>query len=146
MYYSFQICLFASRLMLESKKVEFATRMKIGETEKAMEAFESFNTMHQQSFLSNASDFLAVLYEPINTKVESLVKRQWFETKKAEGVLESIEAKKADIQRHIGIIAEDGSDEDMICNFTNDREILYLPSGDGSNQRVFISVKDESDT
>lgn len=68
LYYSFQICLFASKLMLESKKAEFATRMKIGETEKAMEAFESFNTMHQQSFLSNASDFLASLYEPINAK------------------------------------------------------------------------------
>jgi len=75
-----------------------------------------------------------------------LVKRQWFESKKAKGVLESIEAKKADIQRHIGIIAEDGFDEEMIRSFTNDSEILYLPSGDGSDQRVFISVKDESDT
>jgi hypothetical protein len=143
LYYSFQICLFASRLMLESKKAEFATRMKIGETEKAMEAFESFNTMYQQSFLSNASDFLAALYEPINAKAESLVKRQWFESNKAKGELESIEAKKADLQGHIGIIAEDGSDEEMIRSFTDDSEILYLPSGDWAEQRVFISVKDE---
>ncbi len=70
--YSFQICLFASKLTLESKKAEFATRMKMGETEKAIEAFESFNTMYQQSFLSNASDFIAALYEPINVKAKSL--------------------------------------------------------------------------
>jgi hypothetical protein len=147
LYYSFQICLFASKLMLESKKAEFATRMKIGETEKAMEAFESFSTMYQQSFLSNASDFLAVLYEPINTKAESLLKRQWFESKKAKGELESIKAKKDDLQGHIGIFAADDSDEEMIRSFTDDSEILYLSSGDGdgSEQRVFISVKDESD-
>ncbi|MDR1157017.1 MAG: hypothetical protein LBK75_01735 [Oscillospiraceae bacterium] len=145
LYYSFQICLFASKLMLASKKAEFATRMKIGETEKAMEAFESFNTMYRQSFLSNASDFLSVLYKPINAKAESLVKRQWFESKKAKGELESIEAEKADLQGYIGIFVDDGSDEEMMRSFTDDSEILYLPSGDGFEQRVFISVKDEGE-
>ncbi len=141
LYYSFQICLFASKLMLESKKAEFATRMKVGETEKAMEAFESFNTMYQQSLLKNASSFLMVLYEPIKAKAESLMKRQWLESKKAKSELESI---KAGLQGHIGIFADDGSDEEMISNFKNDIEILYLPSGDGSEQRVFISVKDDT--
>jgi hypothetical protein len=46
LYYSFQICLFANQLMLKSKKAEFATRLKIGETEKATEALESFTTMY----------------------------------------------------------------------------------------------------
>lgn len=140
LYYSFQICLFANKLMLESKKAEFATRMKIGETEKAMEAFDAFNTMHQQSFIANARQVLDDLYKPINDKAESLVNRQWFDSKKAKGELESIEAKKADLQGYIGLIAENGSDEEMIRSFTENSEILYLPSGDGSEQRVFISV------
>lgn len=140
LYYSFQICLFASKLMLESKKAEFATRMKIGENEKAMEAFEAFNSMYQQSFISNASDFLNTLYEPINDKAESLLKRQWFESKKTKSELQSIDAKKANLQGHIGLMSEDGSDEKMISSFTEDSEILYLPSDDGSKQRMFISV------
>jgi len=140
LYYSFQICLFASKLMLESKKAEFATRMKIGETEKAMEAFEAFNSMYQRSFISNASDFLDSLYKPINDKAESLVKRQWFESKKAKSELHSIDAKKADLQGNIGLMSEDGSDEKMIRTFTEDSEILYLPSNNGLEQRMFISV------
>lgn len=143
LYYSFQICLFASKLMLESKKAEFATRMKMGETDKAMEAFESFNAMHKQSFLSNASDFLAAFYEPINAKAESLVKRQWFDSNKARDEMKSIEAKIADLQGYIAIFANDGSDEEMISSFNGDSEILYLPSGDGSEQRVFISARDK---
>jgi len=142
LYYSFQICLFASKLMLESKKAEFATRMKIGEIEKATEALESFNSMYQQSFLANANEFLDDLYMPINDKAESLVGRQWFESKKAKSELESIEAKKEHLQGHIGLIIEDGSDEEMIRSFSDESEILYLPSGDESVPRMFISTKE----
>lgn len=140
LYYSFQICLFANKLMLESKKAEFVTRMKIGETQKAIEVFEAFNSMYQRSFICNASDFLDTLYKPINDKATSLVKRQWFESKKAKGELQSIDAKKADLQGHIGLMSDDGSDEKMIRSFTEDSEILYLPSDDGSESRMFISV------
>ena len=140
LYYSFQICLFANKLMLESKKAEFVTRMKIGETQKAIEVFEAFNSMYQRSFICNASDFLDTLYKPINDKAASLVKRQWFESKKAKGELQSIDAKKADLQGHIGLMSDDGSDEKMIRSFTEDSEILYLPSDDGSESRMFISV------
>ena len=142
LYYSFQICLFANKLMLESKKAEFATRMKMGETEKAMEAFEAFNSMYQQSFINNASNFLDTLYKPINDKAEALMKRQWFESKSAKEKLQLIESIKADLQGHIGVFSDDGYDEEMIRSFTDDSEILYLPSGDGSEQRVFISVKE----
>lgn len=145
LYYSFQICLYASKLMLESKKAEFATRMKVGETEKAMEAFDSFNVMYQQSFFSNAPLFLEALYEPIDAKAETLVKRQWFDSKRAKGELKSIEKNKADLQGHIGIFADDGCDAEMIRSFMDDSEILYLPSGDGAEQRVFISAKDEGE-
>jgi len=143
LYYSFQICLFANKLMLESKKAEFATRMKSGETEMAIEAFEMFNSMYQQSFINKASKFLDDIYMPINDKAESLVKRQWFESKKAIGELELIEAKMADLHGYIGCITEDSSDEEMIHCLTDDSEILYLPSEDGSKPRVFISAKKE---
>jgi hypothetical protein len=72
------------------------------------------------------------------------MKRQWFESKKAKGELESIGAKKADLQGHIGFIAGDGSDEEMIRSFTDDSEILYLPSGDDEEPRMFISVKEQA--
>jgi len=42
LFNSFQICLIASKLQLECKKAEFVTRMKMGEPEKAIEAFEAF--------------------------------------------------------------------------------------------------------
>ena len=143
LFYSFQICLFANKLMLESKKAEFATRMKIGETEKAMEAFEEFNSMHQKSFISNASKFLDDIYKPINDKADALVKRQWFESKKVKGEQKSIEERRADLQEHIGLITADDSDEEMIHNFMDDSEILYLLTGDGTESRVFISVKEQ---
>ncbi len=140
--YSFQICLFASKLMLESKKAEFATRMKTGETEKAMEVFDSFNAIYQQSFVNNATDFLDTLYNPINAKAESLMQRQWVESKKSKGELQSLELKKAGLKENINLLVEGGSDEEMIRNFKDDCEILYLPASDKSGQRMFISVNE----
>jgi hypothetical protein len=141
LYYSFQICLLANRLMLESKKAEFATRMKIGETEKAIESFEAFNAMHQQSFIANAPEYLDSIFNPISDKAESLIKRQWIESKKAKGELESIGAKKEDL---LGLVPEDDSYEEMIRIFTKDSEILYLPLGDDEAPRMFISARDEA--
>lgn len=142
LYYSFQICLFASRLMLESKKAEFATWMKNGETEKAIEVLEAFRSMRQQSFINNAYAFLDDLYKPISDKAESLVERQWFASKTAKGELESIEAERTELYGLIDLMASDSSEEEMIQSIIDDREILYLPSGDGAKQRIFISVRE----
>ncbi len=142
LYYSFQICLFASKLILESKKAEFATRMKTGETEKAMEAFESFNVMFQQSFVNNATDFLDALYKPINAKAEFLKQRQWVESKKSKQTLQSFESKKAELKEQIDLLIEGCSDDKMIHSFKDDCEVLYLPASDESEQRVFISVNE----
>lgn len=144
LYYSFQMSLFANKLMLEGKKAEVATRMKIGETEKAMEAFEAFNTMYQQSLIKNASEFLEEIYKPISDKADSLVKRQWFESKKAKGQLESIGAKKEDLLGHASLVSEDDSDEELIYNLTKQSEILYVPSGDDEAPRMFIAASDKA--
>lgn len=138
--YSFQICLFASKLMLESKKAEFATRMKTGEIEKATEAFEVFKSMFQRSFLTNAVNFLENLYGPIDKKAESLVKRQWIESKKTNIELEAINVKKADLQKYIGQIIGEGDDEELIRQFSADSEMLYVPGAAGTEPRVFIST------
>jgi hypothetical protein len=138
--YSCQICIYANRLMLESKKAEFATRLKMGETEKAREAFDEFKSMYEQS-LNNAADWnFRARCRPIYDKADSLKKRQWFDSKKAKDELRALKSKKADWDKYIGNMADGAADEELIRSFAEDRGILYLPAAEGSEQRVFISV------
>lgn len=144
LYYSFQMCLLASKLMLENKKAEFLTRLKIGDTAKAMEVLGEFKSMRHHSFINNASGFLDAIYNPINAKAETLLERQWLDTKRAKGELELLETKRADMRRVIEVIANDCSnDDEMIRSFSEEIEILYLPSNDGAEPRVFISAKEK---
>lgn len=139
LYCSFQICLLADKLMLEGKKAEFATRLKLGETEKALEAFNTFTSMHEKSFINNATDLLKTLYQPINDKAKTLVTGQLFKSKKARNELNSIDFEKSDLKEYISSMSLDDSNDKMISNFTKDIEIIYVPSEDGLEQRMFIS-------
>jgi len=145
LYLSFQMCLFASKLLTEGKKAEVATRMKMGETEKAMEAFETFCAAYKQSFAYNAADFLDRLFDPVQAQAETLIQRQWIESKKSSEKLESLEGVKIELNDHISCLTEGEVDKEMMRRFSGNREILYIPAADASEQRVFISVEDEED-
>lgn len=140
LFFSFQICLFACKIFLEGKKAEFATRLKMGEIEKAVEAFDSFSSFHSQSFIRNASDLLKSIYQPINDKAKFLMDRQWFESERTKKEFQLLDAKKNDMEGFIDLIAADESDEEMIRKFKEEMEIVYVPSEDGRKERMYISV------
>ena len=141
LFYSFQICLFASKLKVESKKAEFATRMKMGETDKAVEVFNAYRDACIHSFINDAPEFLDSLFDPIHEKAKSLISRQWFDSKESAKKLDSIGSRKSDLSEFIGLLTESEADNEVITNFNENREILYLPGNDGAEQRVFISVE-----
>lgn len=138
--YSCQICIYANRLMLESKKVEFATRLKTGEPEKAIESFDEFKIMYDKSFNEAADWNFGVWYKPIYKRANSLKESQWLESKKATEELRALKSKKAEWDEYIGNMADGAADEELILNFTEERGILYLPAAELSEQRVFISL------
>lgn len=138
--YSFQICLFASNLMLEGKKAEFATRMKMGEPDKAMEVLDKFVVLRNQSFLMRSNDLLERIYEPIDSKAGTLIKRQWMESKKAKDTLQVLKQEKASLRSHIGAFLDNDLTHELVNTFSQQREVLYLPGIEEEEQRMFISV------
>lgn len=143
LFYSIHICLYASKLMLESKKAEFATRMKTGQTEKAQEAFDAFKQMYQQLQSVNTTEFLAEIYKPISDEAERLVNQQWIKTSKSKQELDSIGSERTELHKRISLILEDDVNEKMIRGFTDDSEVLFLPSLADSEPRIFISVQED---
>jgi hypothetical protein len=138
--FSLKVCQFAHRLMLEGRKAEVATRMKLGETEKAVEAFEAFKEIYQTPSFHN--EFLETLPTEINAKAELFASRQWFKSKKTNAEQQILEIKVNNLMGSADIVFDDSADVEMINQFTGDSEILYLLSAECSKQRVFIEAKD----
>ncbi|MCL2249224.1 MAG: hypothetical protein FWC13_08130 [Oscillospiraceae bacterium] len=140
LFYSFQVCIFASKLKIEGKKAEFAVRMKMGDTTKAVEAFSSYSESHSQSFTSGAHELLDSIYGPINAKANFLLQKQWFKPIQASNTYRAMESKKESLDIFISKMADMNNDE-IINNFTKNHDILYVSANADSEQRMFVSVE-----
>ena len=139
--YSFHMCLYASKLKAEAKKAEFATRLKMGEANKANEVYTVYQEMAFQSFETRAQDLFEDLTEPVMQKARELIRRQWIDSKRAEEELKKVEEIQTQLRELIFSMIED-PDEDVILSFNSDRQILFLPATAETDQRLFISERE----
>jgi len=137
-----QVGIFADTMQLELKKAEYATRLKLGEAEKADEVFSELTRIHESSFLVKAPELLETTFEQIHRKADELLAGQWIESSKAKERLENVKESETKLKGFVAQFVQDDNVRALEKAQAEEVEILYLPSSNNSEPRVFVASND----
>jgi hypothetical protein len=139
--FSIQISMYADALKLELKKAEYATRLRLGEADKASEVFEELEVLKNHSFQLKAPELLKKAFAKINDKAKSLLDGQWIESKKAAARMELITKQEDELNSFVNRFTKDDDFDEISASNNEEVEVLYLTDGESGDPRVFISSK-----
>jgi hypothetical protein len=140
--FSIQISMYADALKLELKKAEYATRLKLGEIDKASEVFDELEILKKHSFQEKAPELLNQAFSKINEKAKSLVDGQWIESTKAAERLKLISSREDDLNTFVDRFTSQDNFAEISESNSEEVEILYLTNSESSETRVFIAAKE----
>lgn len=140
--FSIQISMYADALKLELKKAEYATRLKLGEADKASEVFDELEILKKHSFQVKAPELLNQAFSKINEKAQSLVDGQWIESTRAAERLKLITSREEELNTFVHRFTSEDNFDEISGSNSEELEILYLTNDEISETRVFISSKD----
>jgi hypothetical protein len=142
--FSIQISMYADALKIELKKAEYATRLKLGEADKASEVFEELEVLKNHSFQQKAPELLNKAFARINEKAMSLIDGQWIESNKAADRMKMITNQEVELNSFVNKFNKEDDFAEISESNNEEVEVLYLTDGSSGEPRVFIASKDLS--